>query len=91
MLNRLATGSLLLVFAMVMHIQDGHTQAEPKGWRCEYRIFEGTAESPRLYNCYGAHLDNTRARTKGRCVVNALCNAGACLPLDFAPRTSCER
>jgi hypothetical protein len=71
--------------------QDSYVQSEPKGWRCEYRINEGQSDGPTIYNCYGASLHNTRARTKYRCVVNALCNAGACLPLDFAPARSCQK
>ena len=91
MLIKGMTVLLFFVFAVVIHTQHGSAQGEPRGWRCEYRIFEGTSDSPRLYNCYGTHLTNTRARAKARCRGNPLCNPGACLPLHFAPRHSCER
>ncbi len=81
----------LFALSIGLSSQVSYAQSEPKGWRCEYRILEGTSDSPRLYNCYGADLHNTRARAKHRCVVNALCNAGACLPLDFTPSNSCQR
>ena len=91
MLTKGMTSSLLFVFAMVIHTQHDYAQAEPREWRCEYRIFEGTSDSHRLYNCYGANLDNTRARAEARCRGNPLCNSGTCWPLDYAPRNSCER
>ncbi len=89
MLAKVAIALLMLVLAIV--IQQGNAQAEPKGWRCEYRVYSPTYRSgPRLYNCYGTNLRNTRARTKARCGNSPRCNVGACLPLDFAPRNSCE-
>ena len=91
MRTKVVTGSLILVFAMFIQTQQGNAQGEPRGWRCEYRIFEGTSDSPRLYNCYGRSLNSTRARAKVRCRGNPLCNAGACLPLEFTPRNTSSR
>jgi hypothetical protein len=91
MLTKLVTGSLLLAFAVAIPIQHGNAQGEPKGWRCEYRIDDGTRSSPRLYNCFGTNLNDTRARAKARCAGNPYCNAGACLPLDRVPGNSCQR
>ena len=90
MLAKVAIALLMLVLAIV--IQQGNAQAEPKGWRCEYRVYSPTYRSgPRLYNCYGTNLRNTSARTKARCGNSPRCIVGACLPLDFAPGSSCER
>ena len=84
---------LASLFALLISLpaQDSYALTEPKGWICEYRINEGQSDGPTIYNCRGATLQDTRARTKYRCVVNALCNAGACLPLDFTPSRSCQR
>lgn len=90
MLSRVAIGSLFMVFSIVVSIQHGYAQSEPKGWRCEYRIDDGTRSSPRIFNCYGTNLNDTRARAKARCTGNPYCNAGACLPLDRAPGNSCQ-
>ena len=91
MLTKGMTSSLLFVFAMVIHTQHDYAQAGPKGWSCQYRILEGPRLTPRLYNCYGRSLNSTRAQAKARCSGNPYCIPGACWPLDYAPRNSCER
>lgn len=91
MLKGLWAFASLFVLLIGVPAQDSYAQTEPKGWICEYRINEGQSDGPTIYNCWGASLEVTRARTKHRCVINALCNAGACLPLDFTPRTACQK
>lgn len=90
MLSRVTIGSLFMVLWIVVSIHQGYAQTEPRGWRCEYRIDDGTRQSPRIFNCYGRNLNETRARAQARCRGNPYCNAGACLPLDRTPGNSCQ-
>lgn len=84
--------SLIFVLAMLLQFPIGSAHAEPKGWRCEYRVYSPNyRRGPRLFNCYGRSLRETRARTKARCGNSPRCIVGACLPLEFAVGSSCER
>lgn len=88
-------GAALALIVLAVGMQPGAAEAEPSGWRCQYSIYGpfDRRRGPVTYNCYGASLTETRARMKARCrALDAYdCQAGACLPLQFAPARSCER
>lgn len=82
--------------AMVVMSVTQTADAGPRGWKCSYKIvpivgpfFYDTG--PYYYACYGRRLRETRARARARCRRLANCTTGACLPLDYTPRRSCER
>lgn len=80
---------LILVFAMVA--QHGSAQAAA-GWRCEYAIETFGRNSRELvFSCYGKNLSDTRARARSRCRGLPRCQPGACLPINYSPRSSYER
>ena len=88
-----ATASaMMLVFAWLQ----GGAEAAPKGWKCDYSVSPigfgpfGDTQTY-FYSCYGRNLSETRARARGRCSRLPSCNTGACVPLNYTPRQSCDR
>ena len=85
-------GTVLLATAFPL----GSAQAAPKGWQCGYSVlpivgsfFRDTG--PYYYACYGRSLKEARALARADCRRRHSCQTGACLPLDYTPRKSCER
>ena len=95
-LIKLAVGGSALFAALVTLLGEGGAEAAPKGWKCSYKItpirgpfFYDTG--PYYYACYGPALRETRARARARCSRLSRCTTGACLPLEYTPRRTCER
>jgi len=86
-----AVGAVMIAMSFAQNAEAG-----PQGWKCSYKVvpivgplFYDTG--PYYYACYGRRLRETRARARARCRRLANCTTGACLPLDYKPRRSCER
>jgi hypothetical protein len=89
---------LAVVGAAVVSVSLAQTSAEarPRGWQCGYKVIPIAGPlfyetGPYYYACYGRNLKETRARARATCRRLANCMTGACLPLDYAPRRSCQR
>ncbi len=89
-------GALALAAVFAALLGQGSAEAAPKGWKCSYKIvpiagpfFRDTG--PYYYACFGRDLRETRARARARCRQLPSCSTGACLPLEYTPRSSCER
>ena len=87
-----ATGAAMLATAFAQ----GTAHAAPKGWRCGYAVTPIVGpffndRGPFYYACFGKSLSETRARARADCRRRPSCVTGACLPLDFTPRSTCGR
>mgnify|MGYP001818685012 CR=1 FL=1 len=94
--GKLSVGALALAAVFAALLGQGRAEAAPKGWKCSYKIvpiagpfFRDTG--PSYYACFGRDLRETRARARARCRQLPSSSTGACLPLEYTPRSSCER
>jgi len=81
----------LFAVCICLSLQHCFAEAVAKGWRCEYRLEDGSHHGRHVYYCFGTNLNETRARAKERCSRYQYCQTGACSPLDFAPGSSCGK
>lgn len=95
--RRLIFGGALMCALVLALLTPRSAVAEPKGWKCSYKVEPLSGgpfmldTGPYYYACFGRNLRETRARARARCRELPWCTTGACLPLDFTPRSSCEQ
>lgn len=86
----LAVGAASLGSSAVTH----HAEARPAGWKCSFSETAYTIRRRKdrtvFYACYGRTLRGTKALARQACRSLSSCQRGACIPLNYRPRTYCE-